>query len=425
MAQILNTEPIIETQIDLSALEQTLATKSMVLKNKYKVLITKLLQVHGTGMLHFSLATQCYELRIPDPILLKNDGPKELFSKHLYINLTKYIEQEHNAAARCVKNGKIYKILDLINMPTLENRDLQWDVLKYLKNFKNKKLLIPDNLVDTVSNQEIKIESPGDVIPITQLPDDHPAIEYLKSRGFSDKESIENLYNQFDTSFCYKQNPDLKYYNEYKNLNKGPQGKLIFFIKQFGKVKGWQSRVLEKVEGNTKYYYYHYANNDPRNGWIPLATYDPDRLVFNPLPLVPKKVLQHKYVIGYGTRASECILGFDAALDFNKNKKSKEYKTICIVEGALDAAKLGSPACCIFGNILKTSQAKLIANNFDKVYYCLDHDLAGNTLETSIIETFNKIGFLNFYKLDYPKQYKDIGEINDPEIINSLKLKFN
>lgn len=417
MSQILNTEPVDGSSVDLSTLDTTVALRSTNLNKDYQNLISKLLQIHGTGMLHYSPSTSSYELRIPDPILLNNDGPKELFSRHLYINLTKYIEQNHGAAARCVKNGKVYRIIELLNnYRPLKERGYYWDVDKFLGKCKSR-LFIPRDINSNATS--CNVAPPGDVIPITELPSDHPAILYLKSRNFSD-EMIKDLYKQFETSFCISESKGASYFDEYHGLGKSPKGKLIFFVNHFGENKGWQSRVIEKVEGNTKYYYTFYNQDDPRNGWVPVATYDHIDKTYKTFPRVPTTLLKHKYVIAYGTRKSECILGLDAALRFNKDRKEKY---IIITEGALDAGKLGIPACCVFGNRISVAQCKLIVNNFDRVYYALDHDLAGNTLEISIQETLMALGFSNFAKIEYPSQFKDIGEIDDVSIIQKLKEK--
>lgn len=419
MSQILNTDPVEGSSIDVSSLDTTVALKSTNLSNDYKSLITKLLQIHGTGMLHFSPTTKSYELRIPDPILLNNDGPKELFSRHLYINLTKYIDQHHGAAARCVKNGKVYRIIELLNnYRPLKERGYSWDVDRFLGKCKNK-LFIPDKDLNP-SADFTEVLPPGDVIPITTLPKDHPAIMYLKSRNFSDS-MISELYKQFETSFCISEAKGTSYYDEYHGLGKSPKGKLIFYVKHFGELKGWQSRVIEKVEGSTKYYYTYFAENDPRNGWVPVATYNDATRSYNAFPRVPGSLLKHKYVIAYGTKKADCILGLDAAIEFNKTRTKEKY--VVITEGALDAGKFGSPACCVFGNRISVPQCKLLINNFDKIYYALDHDLAGNTLEISIQETLIALGFSNFAKIEYPKQFKDIGEIDNISIIEQLKEK--
>ena len=422
MSEILNTTPITGSDIDLNLLERALSSRDVELRPKYARLITQLLKVHETGMLHYSVSSNSFELRIPDPNLLIEDGFKELNSKHLYINLTKYLEQQHIAPARCVKNGKVYTMLELLNMKPLRQRqdEIPWDIEKFLNKYKQKTLIIPRTSVSIDPN--FKVEPPGECIKVTDLPSNHPAVLYLKDRGFATKQDLENLVNQFNLSFCIKSNYR-NYTDQYMGLSKSPEGRLVFFIYQFGELKGWQARRLEKREGDTIYHYHLDAFNALKTGWIPVGKYDYTINKIKPLPDVPKAVFDSKYVIGFGTKASQLLLGFDAALEFNKNKINK---SVVIVEGALDAGKFGAPACSSFGCHISKSQAQLIANNFDRIYLIRDHDLAGEELYTSLTNELFALGIIKEIKeITYPKIYKDIGEINDKELLNKLRNELN
>ena len=416
MSKLNNTEPIIGTKIDLKLLEKALSAKSVTLQDDYKRVITALLKVHELGMLHYSVATNSFELRIPDPILLHQDGIKELNSKHLYINITKYINDGHQACARCVKNGKIYQITELLNMtPLLQREDLGWDPELYLKKYKQKKLIIPKAI--TSADDSFQPEPPGECISILDLPEDHVAIQYLYSRGFT-KDQLPGLYKQFRLSYCISTHNDF-YADMYQGLSKSPVGKLIFFIYHNGILKGWQARRLEKREGDTIYHWHLDQVDKFKTGWIPVGKFDYLLNKVVPLPDVPKAVFNSKYVIGFGTRASSSLLGFDAAVAFNTGKPSR---SIVLVEGALDAAKFGAPACSVFGCRLSKKQAERIVNDFENIFFIKDHDSAGEELETSIrqeLMTYNPV------EIVYDNSYKDIGEIKDPQIIKDLRLKYN
>lgn len=422
MSEILNTDPVIGSRIDLSLLQKTLSAKSIELQPKYAKLITQLLKVHETGMLHYSVSSNSFELRLPDPCLLIEDGFKELNSKHLYVNLTKYIEQGHIAPARCVKTGKVYTMLNLLNMKPLRNRqdEIPWNIDKFLSKYKQKTLIIPKTYEN--SNDAINVEPPGECIEITKLPENHPAVLYLKQRGFTTRENLESLVKQFNLSFCIKSKYNF-YEDLYMGLSKSPEGKLIFFIHQFGELKGWQSRRIEKRDGDTLYHYHLDSNNAMKTGWIPVGKYDHDTSKLSPLPGVSKKVFDSKYVIGMGTKASQCLLGFDAAIEYNKNRTSKD---IVLVEGALDAAKFGIPACSAFGCHVSKRQAELLVNNFDNIYLIRDHDLAGEELFTSLNNELLRLGVPErLHEISYPHIYKDIGEINDQQLLNNLRSNLN
>ena len=182
-----------------------------------KVLIGRLLAIHYTGTLHKHPSSTKpgedeIELTIPDPDLLKSDGPKELRSQHLYVNLTKYSEDDHKAAARSVKTGKFYYIDDLLSMTPISERgtELGWDPNRYMKHIKNRLStfgLNASNITDEDGAITSDIISPGELIPLTDLPSDHAAVLYLKSRGYD----IKQLQEQFDCGYCVKENPQFKH----------------------------------------------------------------------------------------------------------------------------------------------------------------------------------------------------------------------
>lgn len=416
----------IESKIQ-GTLSSESSAKHLNIPDKFKPLINKLLLIHGCGSIHFS-QEKCIELRLPDPLLLKEDGPKELISKHLYVNLTKYFEDKHYFAARCVKNGKIWSIIDLQNMEPIPDRKLGWDFHKYQSLLSSKEKLIltstcsSDSFMTLDENGNEIPEPPGTCIPITELPEDHPAIYYLLSRGFTIKD-LPRLQKQFNTSFCTKVNHKFQYFNEYQLLNKGPQGKLVFFIQQFGINKGWQCRFLEMNQNDCKYYYQYDTENKANCIWVPVANKSTVTNKYEPIYGVPNKLLKCKYVIGYGTKSSNCLMGFDAALGTSMDGETNPNNAIGLVEGVLDAGKLGAPFCSVQGNSLSKAQANLIVNNFDKVYYLRDHDEAGDNLAKTIETNLYQLGFTNLEEITYPNKYKDVGEISDPILLQSIREK--
>lgn len=400
------------------------SAKNLVIPDKFKPLINRLLLIHGCGSLHYS-QNRCIELRLPDPLLLKEDGPKELLSKHLYVNLTKFFEDKHIFAARCVKNGKVWSIIDLQNMETIPERKLGWDFEKYKKLISNKDKLIlstssSDSFMTTDENGNEIPEPPGECIPIHELPESHPAVTYLLSRGFI-LDDLPRLFQHCHLSFCNKVNPKFQYFNEYKNLNKGPQGKLVFFIQQFGVNRGWQCRFIERELNGIKSYYQHDPENPNACLYIPVAIKNASTGKYEALRGVPDKLLKCKYIIGYGTKSANCLMGFDAALNSSMDGATNPKNSIGLVEGVIDALKLGIPFCSVQGNNLSKAQANLIINNFDTVYYLRDHDAAGDNLQKTIETNLLNLGFSNFKEITYPTKYKDVGEINDIIILNQIR----
>ena len=421
--KILNEENLFNTE---------LASK---LPKDVKVLIGRLLSVHYTGTLHkhpslVNPGEEEIELSIPDPELLKHDGPKELRSQHLYVNLTKYIKGDHKAAARSVKTGQFYYIDKLLTMTPLLDREaeLGWNPSRYTRHIKTRLSTFGINGFGSEDNEDISITSdiisPGELIPITELPADHPAVLYLRARGYN----IKALEEQFNCSYCVKENPQFKHIYGRDSEEKmaefnplicaSPEGRIVFFSEHFGLKAIWQARVIEQTLGEKKYFFdgQHYqcvALKDNISGKFS-----------KPAPLFPLSTSKRKYVIAPGGKASNCLLGFDAAIKWNKDNKTIR-KVIGICEGVLDAARLGPPFCSIMGAHISNGQMKTIVDNFDKIYYICDHDKAGESLKTSI-EYHPLVSHLDYVEeLTYPDVYKDVGEI-DPtttNIIDQIKSK--
>lgn len=418
MSEIPNTNPIGNENSDISSLDTTAAINKLDLPLSYKELIAHIIEIHSFAKLSYIASKDAFELQIPDPNLLEIDGAKELFSKHLYINLTAWITKGISLC-KCVKTDKVYTVPQILNSydPITKRKNLNFDAEKILKSKKYKKFVYYDNSEEQFS--ENLNTNPGTLIPITDLPETHPCIEFLRLRGFSDKKDLESLFNQFNTSYCIKESDDHKAVNLYKGLDKSPRGKLVFFIKSYSDILGYQTRFLEKVENNKKYFYYQDPEFPDKGEWIPIAIKNSIDSKFIPLRNVPLSLLHSKYIIGYGTRASCSLLGYSAALKWNKdNNIDPSNKLIGIVEGALDAGKLGAPFCSCFGNNFSKAQAKLVLDNFSKLYLFCDHDNPGSNLEKSIKE---QLPNFPVFTLNYPDTYKDIGEINDKNLLNELK----
>lgn len=424
-------------QIDLSALENVNSTTSIELNKDLALIITKLLRAHFTGCLH-NVGSGHLELSIPDPELLQVDGPKELYSKHLYVNLTKFLAGEHDRAAHCIKTKTFYNIKDLLTITPLEKRNLNkdyrwalgWDPAPFIKSFKNKDILTASLMfncpIEELSDGKACI-SPGRCIPLSDLPENHPAIEYLRNRGF---QQIPTLEKQFNASFCVEENPQIKHLilgadaSSYKvdPLQFSPQGRIIFQANQFGITKLWQGRIIEKTVNNEKYYYAFYGEENPRNGWVKVAHLDPSTKKFIPEQGINPSILKRKYIIAPGTKSSNTILGFDAARAYNVGRP---VKTIGICEGVLDAAKMGPPFCSVMGSSLSIGQLKLISCEFDRLLIACDHDLVGREMLDRLYKNLSYLGGIEYQEFEYPLNYKDLGEIKDANEILTLKLRYN
>lgn len=430
--------------IDLTNLETACIAKNIALPDKYKSLITILLKTHFVGKLSVK-PNGDIELAIPDPVLLHNDGPKELSSKHLYVNLTKYLEHDFKSAARCVKTGVVYNIDTLKYMDPLECRGpvLGWDPKKYMEIYSRHtdRLFISPlsyaNVASEFSDTTKDCMKPGTLIPVTELPEKHIARTYLNDRGFHD---MQSLYDQFELSFCTAETPQWKHLTtdntedtlrKYKidPLGFTPQGKLIFFVKQFGIAKTWQARIIEHTIGPQKYVFNWEVDEDPKglfNRWVHAATLNPETGKYEPINHKFKSLLKRKYIICPGTVSSDCLMGFDAAIAWNKKHRPNAWdqKVIGIAEGPLDAARMGPPFCAIMGSTLSLSQMKLISNNFGKLIYARDHDTAGLSMQKRLEQCIDSLIGVEIVEMQYPEHYKDLGSITDTTTIQSLKEQY-
>ena len=349
------------------------------LSDRERILIGHLIRIHGPGML--TRGSRGKELRLPDPTLLMQDGSKELASRHLYVNIDKCLNpqcQKDLYSAREVKSGKVYNINDLLDMTPVEARNIP-NVRKVSRKLVSATM---DKFMEMDENGKLIPLRPGKVTPVTELASDHPAIEYLASRKFT---NLQQLYDQFRLSWCYEEVEKGPYGNLAGGFRKTPQGRLIFFIDQLGVNKGWQARIPEKTIGKIKYYYHPYKNE-----YVPIGVHTEDGLRVMDMYMRPDKppneIVNCKYIIGLHTPKNDTLMGFDAALKWNK--ENGDPGIIGVVEGALDAGRLGPPFVNVMGSRLSESQANLIANFFKKVYYVCDDDSdkknQGRALDVSI-----------------------------------------
>jgi hypothetical protein len=88
----------------------------------------------------------------------------------------------------------------------------------------------------------ITVEPPGDILPLDSLPEYHPAVEYLASRGFSD---VHELANTFRIGVCV--NPRL---DKYRLMH----GRIYIPVFFNGQLIGWQGRIVGESKTAPKYY---------------------------------------------------------------------------------------------------------------------------------------------------------------------------
>jgi hypothetical protein len=384
------------------------------LPREIQVFCQALAMRHGGGRLASgSSGTRLY---LPCPACLNEKGEREFHSKHLSIDIDRYFgrssykgrKRNPEWSAFCHRSDSHrFGISELQKMQPVEERGLR-PVFKRLTITYGS----DDTFIDDGKGHKIP-RPPGKTVSILRLPQTHPAVEYLLNRGYD----IESLYRQFRTSYCYEEWPESEGDSEGKGKWKysvmpdgwkdTPQGRIVFFCDVHEVQVGWQARIIDREEDSRRLHFHPYrasfvvtATRDNSGVWNGVYPYNAAYPKWNP----------SKYRTARGSHRNEILAGFDAAVAFNAGR---ERKTIFLVEGPLDAGRIGPPACAVMGKHLGEGQANLL-HNFQRIVLVPDNDVAGETL---VVRTRQILGarHVPIEVCRIPKDYKDIGEMSTAE----------
>lgn len=396
-------------------------------------LATRLSRVHG--LIHMANEDSGLHIYLPDPDLLGTDGRKELGSRHLAVNADKYyglgkwdvrvndteevrkanwrrdsVGPDNLYVAMSMKTRKSWTVKALLDMPPISERyEMFKDVTPKILMTSSSKNLVEDEFGNKVPAWC------GQTIPITQLPSDHPAIQYLLQRGFT---NLKQLEDQFETCYCVKAAPESRVTGVfYSRLPGGmlntPQGRIVFTVRMNGVRWGYQSRYITTNLAGDEYFWTH------QETWarIRMKVADPDggyhmEDVFPPTEKFPKGFAPHKYLNALGASRNRLLMGFDAAVKFNEILPP-ELKYCILVEGPLDAAKIGPPGIALMGKSMSQMQADEINKNFGRVFTIMDHDKAGEQCLASIR---SKLPALEVVNIEIPGAVKDAGDLSYQEL---------
>jgi hypothetical protein len=326
-----------------------------------------------------------FHLNMACPNCLTTEGARELQAgkRHLAVNADKYLssgkwtgEPAVDMAASCMKCSTPYRITKLLQFPPLSKRGYSDSPRVTVTD--NTKWLVHRNGRDIPGGPGVDTDRKG-VIPLTQLPPDHPAIWYLQSRGYS----IASLCEQFDASYCDEEWAECREEGRYhKHLLAGMkdshQGRIVFFSFQNGAQVGYQGRIIENVFEAAGQVYRAFWCGQARNWktleyrspdgtWILLPEFRSDKGAWPP----------SKYKNASGAMRNELLFGLDAAVAWNAKHRAGLEPYAIVVEGPLDAGKLGPPAIARIGKYLSDEQIKLLASRFRRVFLVPDNDKAG------------------------------------------------
>ena len=354
-------------------------------------------EIHGT--VRITTEKSGIHVYMASPACLEEYGSDELSKMHLAVNLQKYLATGDPMVGFCMKTETKYNILDLLAMPPLSERGYEDKPYVVVKKAIDEHYLEPD------ADGNMVPKSPGDVMPILDLPAGHQALEYLESRGYSP----EDLWNQFGLSYCTQERSDIFYRRLLGGFRATPQGRIVFYIKQKGIIKGWQARILEMKRDGYTWFWHPYKmqwtavlRDDPEGGkGIPLAGFTAGK--WDPA----------KYIIAHGCAKSDCLIGYDATMQAIEHHVPGAERWCGLVEGPLDAGRFGVPFMGIMGKSLSDEQARLLQEaKIDHAVYVRDKDEAGAKGAASVTKQLAKISpSMKVTILEPPEGYKDLGEM--------------
>jgi hypothetical protein len=375
------------------ALQKTTSAPT-TLSQEQRNLADDLIRCHGKVRIAREQRGLHFYIACPD--CLQTDGEKELYSMHLAINVDKYLTG-NTGAAQCMKTDKVFRIDELTFWPPLEKRGFR----------RGPERVADQSILALESCEQDKMgrwvpKGPGETVPLHTLPQDHPAIQYLVSRKFN----VTDLENQFAAEFCVKERTDIKYRKLLGGFKASPQGRIIFYIYQNGERKGWQARILEMEDEKKLYYWQPYKER-----WIAVkrreTKTDPWELMEGWEDWDPAK-----YVMSHGAKRNQCLMGYDSARAFNAATRPKQRWCI-LLEGPLDAGRLGPPAIATCGKFCSQAQADILESSFDVIIVVRDNDVAGEKLLKYVKEWIG--GKRKIVEATLPDRFHDAGMLSPPE----------
>jgi hypothetical protein len=207
---------------------------------------------------------------------------------------------------------------------------------------------------------ENNVPSPGVLVPLSKLESNHPAIEYLSSRGF---DMQEILSMPVETQLYYVK-------DTHQGGSRKTRGRIIFPVRSCGLLVGWQGRIIERaIDENTREVWdgaQWIRNSRGTNGKWTGGDENP------------------KYLTCPGMQRGKVLYGLDSAKVFAKQSGKSE---VIITEGPLDALRTGPRAVATFGSVTPT-QKRIIASYFDTVIVLLDPEIKADAPDPKVKKKF-------------------------------------
>lgn len=345
------------------------------------------------------------QLYMTCPSCLAKEGSKAITTRKLAVNAEMALAMGRFAhlqgsnqcdyAALCMKEQIKFRISDLKSMPPLEERGYKLTTSRGVAKLGGGRCLIKDDKGNTIPDH------PGEVVSLAELPSYHPAVEYLIGRNYD----IPSLINQFRVSYCVKEAPEDETKDRwYRKLAEGfkdtTQSRIIFYGDMLGVQKGWQARIIDKVQDNVKFYLHPY-----RNQWVPIEHKVDGK--WKALPHIESWGAA-KYKTAFSCERNSMLMGLDAAIRWNAQRPGKK-RIIVVTEGPLDAGRFGPPGCALLGKYFSDNQSRLAMTYADVVIYAGQNDEVGRKAEQDAARQF--VGKCLYASIFPPNGIKDFGEL--------------
>jgi len=239
-------------------------------------------------------------------------------------------------------------------------------VNELIKEFKTNAPVVNQQIVPLPEN----IQSPGDLVPLVDLPEDHVAVRYLRNRKF-DPDVLDKRYG---VRFCIQGKIIGGRFNTSNTI--------VFPIWMNNKLVGWQARLLYDPDQVTEEQYELYGFTKDSDGeWQ-----------------VPPK-----YMTSPGLDKGRILFNYDNA---------RKHDVIVVCEGPFDAISVGLNGVATLGKGVTEYQERLIKAYWKFAVILLDPDDADYEmlkLEQSLRMAIPCVSVSL-------KGYKDAGEMSTEEI---------
>lgn len=374
----------------------------MEITDAHKSLVNNLAPIHGSfrlasersGVVAYMACPHCLEVK----------GKAEFESKHMVILLDRWLKNTFNSSVgKCMRCDAKFTKNQLLGFPTLKERNYSDNNKNMVRSYVPK----PIHYKEVVEGVSVPYDA-GVTIPLTELPKDHPAWQYLLSRQTLD---LECLVRDFHPAFCVQERPTNKdiglFYKKLPESRDTPQGRIVFHSYIKGKLSAWQSRLIEKTElvggGKMK----SYLHPDTFQFINTHFEYD-GKITFVP-PYAAKKNLPCKYYNGRFHKHN-IVFGYDAYAQHNSNIPYAD-RTIFVAEGILDAVQLGGYAVACLGKQLHAEQVSVLLSLAPKIVFLVQDDDAaesGFRANKELMEKYN----LPVFRVSPPEGYNDFGDVD-------------